>query len=405
MAGDSSTVRIVTRMRSSRSLSSPSLSALVRSVLLTETHEILESHPPGADEAVIVGDSHLDTRTPEETGYAAAYREQDRRREVGAKKTSAYMGTDRWKEAVKRRYALLDKHPLVRDVVVKPIGSAHGFNHERRAQVVSHEEARRLVLETGGTLPEADSHSIIFIPIGGKSLLSPDELPSPWVTVHAIFDDFKVSLKGCNSLVTEISSVLDSISANNTFGGESVRAADLLLNCGWSENAFHMVTAAAAKRGARDGRLDTHLDDLRPPTIGKRYKNSSDVPLKTSKSTSSTLVTGASYVMRSTGDIVAEIMTIAVTKSEGLKPVLSRLPLLPDDTFRSIILRQNFYHDKGEFSPDEKREAQLNNISPATRKKAERLVVEGLERISGMTRGALDLFVQDLLGKAIIVLI
>ena len=110
--------------------------------------------------------------------------------------------------------------------------------------------------------------------------------------------------------------------------------------------------------------------------------------------------------MRSTGDIVAEIMTIAVTKKEGLQPVLSRLPLLPDDAFRSIILKKSFYHDKSEFSPDEVREAEFNNnISPATRKKAERLVVAVLERISGMTRGALDLFVQDLLGKAIIVLI
>ena len=394
---------------------SSSLTTLVRSVLLTESHEVLESHPPEADEAVIVGDSHLDTRAPDKGPTSKImrdpkseemYSEKKRRLELGAKQTSAYMGTVRWKEAVKRRYALLDEHPLVKDVIVKPIGSTYGFVHKRRAQVVSHEEARRLVAESGGTLPEADSHSIIFIPIGGTSSISGDELPSPWVTVHAIFDDFEVSMKGCSSLIKEIYSALESISSNNFLGSMNVCAVDLLLNCGWSENAFHMVTAAAAKRGTRNGRLDTHLDDLRPPTIGKRYKNSSDVPLRTSKSTSDTGVTGAAYVMRSTGDIVAEIMTIAVTKKEGLQPVLSRLPLLPDDAFRSIILKKSFYHDKSEFSPDEVREAEFNNnISPATRKKAERLVVAVLERISGMTRGALDLFVQDLLGKAIIVLI
>lgn len=397
------------------SLSSPRLASLVRSVLL-------EAHPPGADEAVIVGDSHLDTREPNRSwsekeklasdpAIAAWDQERERRREVGAKKSSAYMGTDRWREAVKRRYALLDEHPLVKDVVVKPIASAHGFDFKIRTQVVSHDEARRIVSASGGSLPAADSRSIIFIPIAGSYFPSPDDLPTPWVTVHAIFDDLelwatRMKLQRCSRLVNDIFPVLGSIGVDQ-FGGEDVPAASLLLNCGWSENAFHMVAAAAARRGAGGASLDRHLDDLRPPTIGKRYKAPSDAALRTSKPTSDTDVTGATYVKRPESDIAAEIMTIAVTKSEGLQPVLSRLPQIPDDAFRSIILanKHSFGGAKGAFSPEEMREAEQHSISPATRKKAERLTVAGLERIREMTSGALDLFVQDLLGKAILVLV
>lgn len=399
---------IVTPMRSSRSLSS-----LVRSVLLAESRGVRAS--PIADETVVV---HPPQVRPEEE-------ESESNRELMSdmRKSAAYVGTQRWRDAVMKTYAYLDGHVSVDDVVVLPIACdmkrassvfAPNDRYRGRARLVSREEAARILGEMDVELPSTSDRSIIFVPFvgGGISILPrPESLPSAWMTVHSMFDEFQdknVGLRMCSEVMNKLERFLEPL--NNTEGRKTKRcplAIPLLFNCGWAENAFSMTVAAYSHpkrdevaRDEEESVLDraplrgqrSILNLTRSPAVGRRYRDPADVPFAAEGEKSF----GNFYVNRLMSDYIAEAMTIAVTKPEGFEPVVSRIPHLPIEILRHYAMNRLY---SGLFD-----ESRFPEFSPSMKRSdMETLLLHDLEEIGRITNDSQDRLVKDLAGSVVLV--
>jgi hypothetical protein len=384
----------------------PSLSLLVRSVLLEESHEVLESEA-AADEAVDVKPAQI------KTSYGG---------DKTAEKAHQYVNTEKWRDAVMRTYSFLDKHDAVGDVIVIPI--AIDFRSFRnllptrvddrlRSWVTDRHAAGETLVRIGGDrddIPRVQNNAITVVPLVGMYGRSADTLPSAWMLVHGMFDRGMQDLPACREASQEIRGLLKAIDPRN----DSLSPIPLLLNCGWSENSFHMVTAAihhtADKRGTYYRDVLSHK--LSSPVVGKKYKSHEDVSIR-DEMPASTIerslprISGLKYVQRPHGDIVSEIMTIAATKPSGFQPVLSRLPQLSDD----VMLGHVFHSKEPRFialrdrvwEVFEKSEDPHILLAPADRKMIEETVLDDLEEIKMLTHDLRDRLVQDLLGKVIFV--
>jgi hypothetical protein len=175
-----------------------------------------------------------------------------------------------------------------------------------------------------------------------------------------------------------------------------------------------MVTAAihhtADKRGTYYQSVLTHK--IASPTVGKKYKSYEDVTIRDEMPVSTIekslpRISGLKYVQRPIGDIVSEIMTIAVTKPSGFQPVLSRLPQLSDD-----VMMGHIFHSKEPlfkalidrvWETFEKSDHQMILLAPADRKMIEDQLIDDLDEIRRVTYNLRDRLVQDLLGKVVFV--
>lgn len=174
----------------SPSLSSPRLASLVRSVILEAA--------TAADEAVDVRPAELRvsqdypdyiarrSRPADVSPEKAAAIDADS--DANARRSHAYVNTEKWREEVRRTYSFIDSKRGVDDVVVQPIalgGAAFdlmaGDSYDR-ARVLTRGEADRLFSEHGiPPLPSnSGSNSITFVPlVGAGKVISvlPETLP------------------------------------------------------------------------------------------------------------------------------------------------------------------------------------------------------------------------------------
>jgi hypothetical protein len=220
-----------------------------------------------------------------------------------------------------------------------------------------------------------------------------------------MFDRGLPYLPACREAFQEILKLLQAIDPHN----RSPSPIPLLLNCGWSENSFHMVTAAIHHTADNYTGVLTHK--MVSPTVGKRYKSHEDVTIQDEMPVSTNerslpRISGLKYVKRPHEDIVSEIMTIAATKPSGFQPVLSRLPQLSD----AVMMGHVFYSKEPRFDALKNRfwEAFRNSsdsviLAPADRKMIEEEILLVLEEIKMFTHDLRDRLVQDLLGKVVFV--
>jgi hypothetical protein len=372
----------------------PSLSSLIRQILL-------ESSQPTADEAVVVQPASLQLSRMGEV-------EQDRT----AKKAHAYVSTSRWREGVIRTYTFLDGHSGVSDVVVIPFAisssEVSGLMPRRprgNLEWVSDRRTAAAQLERYDIdIPDRDD-VITVVALTGSVTHGPDRLPSSWILVHAMFDRSNGDLLACEEVAKDLHRLLHE---PPDWGTRYFTPIPLLLNCGWSENSFHMLTAALHhndhSRGYR-GVMDNMMDS---PAVGKRYKSHEDVPIRDENSPPRS--SGSNYVQRSKGDVVAEIMTIAVTKPSGFQPVLSRMSQIPDDIMTNHIM----YTENDPRTRDlrakiwrqmetDRTKGRLMSLEAADRKAIEGFVLDDLEEIKMLTHNLRDRLVHDLLGKVVFV--
>jgi hypothetical protein len=358
----------------------PTLSALVHRVLLTE--EL------AADEAVQV--------------HPAPLLQTDDEISLGAKRSQAYVNTEQWRNAVMRHYAFLDSHSDVGDVIVRPIaGSEKGVGDalgrlvtpasisQRRIHVLDQREAAGILSPLGIDIGKPGQRDIVFVPVVGAgfgALANPNMLPSAWIIVHSMFDvqlssGMSPHMPKCSQALIVLEMFFDKL-----FSHQSGGSIPLLLNCGWSENAFHMVVAAH-KRSSNEWRgvYNALADDFEMPPIGKLYKSHSDVPVNPGMGGEG----GSFYVFRGSSDVFAEIMTIAVVKPEGVKFVMDRFDQIPDE----------FVVDDGVHSkivgPDQR------SLTSDERKRIRQEVEEQLDTIRVITRDMRDRLASDLAGKVI----
>ena len=407
-----------------------SLSSIVRRALLAES--------PASDEAVSVqpaalvhaDDELLDKDELERIASAEAWaRFTGTKREVDkdyratmdkayqdqARKSHAYVNTERWREAVVRTYNFLDKHSGVDDVVVLPVaahslvgseifGKRGGMN---RARVLDRGEASSVLSRFKVSLPPASERSIVFVPVVGAGALVdpvPGTLPSAWMTVHSIFDDDNPSLPACEEVMRDLTYVLDD------HASKAWAAVPLLFNCGWSESAFHTAMAAYQRAMSQHNDEDRYFDvlakDFGNPPVGRRYKSVQDVPVIPGKGDRM----GVFHVERPVADLVAEVMTIAVTKPEGFQPVISRLDQMPDMFLRSFVDENEFpeiYTKLHGPSLDGKKwqrdTSKIVPMSPEDRKIIRDAIETHLEDIKMMTHDVRDRLAHDLVGKVVLV--
>ncbi len=405
-AGDG--LGIVTVMR-------PSLSSLVRAALLTESPVVLEAEA-AADEAVVV-------KKPAVVNPVA---------EKEVKQAHAYVSTEKWRDAVMRTYRFLDSHDSVGDVVVVPLAISNTMvgsllyglrsGSDTRSWVVDKQAASSLLWRLRGntsnndidTLKTIDISDLVYkkntitvVPLVGMFKRTPDTLPSAWMLVHAMFDRGMDDLPACSEVSRDLRKLLASIDPY----GHALSPIPLLLNCGWSENSFHMVSAAMrhAEGGSKRQDVMTHQDvmahKMGSPVVGKRYKSHEDVTIRDEVPLPSNMISGLSYVRRPHGDIVSEIMTIAATKPSGFQPVLSRMPQIPD-----VIMFAHIFHSKDPSLEDLKKRIYLNNVGRRQfsmdaddRKMIEERILLDLDEIGTMTADLPDRLVHDLLDKVVFV--
>jgi len=326
---------------------------------------------------------------------------------VRVNKTYAYVNTDRWREAVIRTYTFLDKHNSVDDVVVLPIAvhralikRIFGDTREKaRVIAVDRSEATKILSPMSVSLPDASEKSIVFVPIVGGITIAmplPNTLPSAWLTVHALFDDEMMPLLACKKVMNDLTNSL------KRYQYSASAVIPLLFNCGWAENAFHTAMAAYSRSEGKD--KNSYVRSLSVNVggtgIGKRLKSAKDVPFGKGDRE------GYFYVTRSVEDLVAEVMTIAVTKPAGFQPVISRLAQLPDMFIASYVTQENFpaIYDKLHSPQDENSDDEKSQlISREDRKAIEESIKMELEEITAMTHDVRERLVQDLLGKVVIV--
>jgi hypothetical protein len=376
----------------------PTLSSLVRSILL-------EAAAP-ADEAVDVRPAVLHMKSDD---YADLLRQNpadlpadttlrnsmNRQRDKAARTSHAYVNTDRWREAVMRNYAFLDKHEGVGDVIVAPIagnrrglaslGSLFGDKHmgrhvnrvDSRLTVLSQEDARRTLEPLRVDLGGAGPSDIVMVPIVGAGLQvdpSPSRLPSAWMLVHSLFDVGEFTVK---SNMTNCAGVR--IPLVRMLWGPGGDIVALLINCGWSENEFHTVMSAYQRvssdpqyhgmpRWEKGGDISkAYRHDYNFATVGKKFKSAEGVPVRPGKGYN---------VEPDPRDIAAEIMTACIVKPRGFVPDMSRFEQLPDEFL-------------GVDSPEERQQ-----------KRAE--VEKLIEEIKALTADLRDLLVRDLAGKVVV---
>ena len=406
----------------------PTLSLIVRRALLLE--EV------SADEAVLVHPSQLRMSDPDvpvvgTSSHASDGQGPREKATRDAKKAHAYVNTDRWRDAVVRTYSFLDQHKNVRDVVVQPIaadgaidarifsqfgavgtGSPYDDDERGRArvQVMDRDAAREIMSKVDVDLPDARPSSITFIPVVGSGVTvrsEPGTLPSAWMTVHALFDSNLEMLPSCKRIFNKISDIVyphnRDMDQPGLFG--AVSALPLLLNCGWSENAFNMAIAAH-----RAGGKDFHrvlAQDMVTPPVGRRHRDPESVPLQPGKGAGTLFTSGLMYVSRPEVDVVAEIMTIAATKPAGVQPVLDRLSDMPDEFFIPVIKKtysdastRHLFDDV--LSEDEVETLQAP-LSISVRRRAVGHVLVDLKSIVRLAQNLRDLLVKDLVGKAVFV--
>jgi hypothetical protein len=373
-----------------------------------------------SDEAVIVHSSQLRMSDPDvpvvgTNAYAPDGRSPREKATRAAKKAHAYVNTDRWRDAVVRTYSFLDQHKNVRDIVVQPIaadgavdmrifsqfGADDNERGRERVQVMDRDAARKILSGVDVELPDARPSSITFIPVVGSGVTvrsEPGTLPSAWMTVHALFDSInREMLPYCYRIFDKIDNIVHPHNRDEDLFG-AVSALPLLLNCGWSENAFNMAIAAH-RAGGKDFKRVLDQDMFTPP-VGRRHRDPADVPSHPGKG-GGRLASGLGYVARPNVDVVAEIMTIAVTKPEGLQPVLDRLDDMPDDLFIPVIKHARHIFD--DLLSDDESDSLQSPLSDSVRRQAVGKVLIDLKRIKNLTLNLRDLLVKDLAGKAVFV--
>ena len=377
----------------------PTLSSLVRGI-------ILESEA-AADEAVDVKPAQI------KTSYGG---------DKTAEKTHQYVNTEKWRDAVMRTYSFLDKHDAVGDVIVIPIAiDDRSFRNLLPARVddgllswvADRPAAGGTLVRIGGDrddIPRVQNNAITVVPLVGMYGRSADTLPSAWMLVHGMFDRGMKDLPACREAFQEILELLQGIDPHN----HTLSPIPLLLNCGWSENSFHMVTAAIHHTADKPGKRykDVLSHKMASPTVGKRYKSHEDVTIQDEMPVSTNerslpRISGLKYVERPHEDIVSEIMTIAATKPSGFQPVLSRLPQLSDE----VMLGHVFYSKEPRFKAlidrawdgFEKSGKTQMLLAPADRKMIEEHLLTDLDEIKMLTHDLRDRLVQDLLGKVVFV--
>ena len=316
-----------------------------------------------------------------------------------AEKMHAYVSTDSWREGILRTYKFLDDHKLVKDVVVQPIVTSEHreeFDTINRVKVCSPSEAQEVFAAYGARMPKMKTKSIMIVPI-----ILPDAqrvaditafLPSPWMIYHASFDSSLAGMPRTLEVMTYVEKLLATMGVDESCY-EELQAGALLLNCGWSKNAAHIVSAAHQMSKQSGESVIHHLSHTRAPVVGKIYRSPEDVPQAKEGAQ-----TGASYTLVNMGDIVGEMMTIAMTKRYGLKPAIERIHLLPDEAFKTIITTQTRFFDQTDIDS-----AQSGRISPDLRKRAEQRLISRMMNVSGNMGGIREAFVADLLGKVLFI--
>ena len=313
----------------------------------------------------------------------------------------------------------------MRDVVVQPIAAdgvidmrifsqfgavGTGSDDERgraRVQVMDRDASREILRKVDVDLPDARPSSITFIPVVGSGVTvrsEPGTLPSAWMTVHALFDSNLGMLPSCDRIFKKIGDIVYPHNRDKDHPGfGAVSALPLLLNCGWSENAFNMAIAAH-----RVGGKDFHrvLDqDMVTPPVGRRHRDPESVPLQSGKGAGK-FTSGLMYVSRPEVDIVAEIMTIAVTKPAGVQPVLDRLNDMTDEFFIPVI-KSTYYAGGSQLFNDLLSEDEVESLqaplSISVRRRAVGHVLVDLKSIVRLTQNLRDLLVKDLVGKVVFV--
>ena len=380
----------------------PTLSSLIRSVLLRES--------PSADEAVRVYPSSLrmkDAKIEDTPGddYVPGrkYSESERAAirhavKLDAVKTHAFVNREKWRGSVERHFAFLDAHSRVGDVIVIPIaGTQEGVSaiaglirpsgaEQGRVSVVGVEEARGLLAQMDIDMAGAGPRDVVVVPVVGAGFGVPANermLSTAWMTVHAMFEPrgtrLRPHLPKCYEALADVEALIEDV---------QMGADPLLLNCGWSENAFHMVVAAHRRsQSTSTGSVyDTLVNDFKMPPVGTRFRSHDDVPVHPGKGFEG----GTFYVFRGKEDVAPEIMTIAAVKPNGLMPVMERFDQIPDE-----ILREDAeFHNIG--SPGQ------TSFTPEERLEIRAAVEKMLNEIKQITSDVRDRLAEDLLGKAII---
>jgi len=409
----------------------PTLSSLVRSVLLSESHEVLASSKSAADETVIVdapvAKFHPPGARPNPNSYAT---EKDQLQiSQDASKTLRYISTDKWRDAVIRQFKFLDRHEKVGDVQVRPVvidDSGHipskmippgTMGSAARALVVDGAEgegllrqisvrddnvrvdrdARRRVLsqasaEVGDLAVEMTIRdNITVVPIMGHSVITdptPDNLPSAWMVVHSIFDNvFSATLPGINGLVAELQAIL---SPNYvTPPNASIGA---LLNCGWGENLHTLIMQHRDAENIYDFHRRTGMQAGVP--VGKKIVE----PVRPKKAGERSLQL---LTYRPTSDYIAEILTICAVKPQGLQMKRELIKDLP-----GWLLLHDYYSRYRKGISDQDREG-YRGITPEIRQELEGLLLRDLNAIEAVVKGATvrDTMVADLVGKVMFIFV
>jgi hypothetical protein len=381
----------------------PTLSAIGRQVL---------SESASADEAVDVQPATLvmpnyDDPRRRESGLSPEHAEEQKREyEKIVKRSHAFVSTDRWREAVVRTYTYLDSHESVGNVVVIPVAVHTEVMRKifvprrgeiNRAIVMTQDEARSKLKGMGVDLPSVGPREIVFVPmVGGNVIIYPDpaSLPTSWMTVHAMFDDFRGSLTECRKVRDDLMAMFELASYGSI---------PYLFNCGWSETSFNMIKAAHSvkmRSGSRDGIKAILKDRFKMPAVGKRYRSVESVPVHGPDEGHANVL---EFTHLGPSDIAAEAMTIAATKPEGFQPVITRLFSMPDE-----VLWYDIFRHSGELNLDVdqvyRKNEHLNEIIPTPLKaRLFSLLQRDLEEIKKLTGDVRERLVQDLLGKAVLI--
>jgi len=139
---------------------------------------------------------------------------KDKRAIELARKSHAQVDRSGWREKALRAFSFIDKHSDVADVVVIPVAMADlahdsvtlgGIN---RAAVVGADQAKEMFGKLGIPAHTLGPRDITIIPIVGGSVLplTGGSLPTPWMTVHTIFDDLAPNegMPECSRVLEEV---------------------------------------------------------------------------------------------------------------------------------------------------------------------------------------------------------
>lgn len=401
----------------------PSLSSLVRQILLRE------SSMSAADEEVVVKPAVLKPQQPQdaarlirqsrrafpsrdEEDHEAATEKQiskDKRAIELARKSYAQVDRSGWREKALRAFSFIDKHNDVADVVVIPVAMADlahdsvslgGIN---RAAVVGADQAKAMFGQLGIPAHTLGPSDITIIPVVGGSVLplTGGSLPTPWMTVHAIFDNLTLNedMPECSRVLEE---VYERIGTKLSLG--------LLINCSWGENSHTIAQSVAThmkpfrdavQRRKTEGEsplsvANNLLDRIPHPKLGRRLDPSKTiVPGERIESFNQEFKNASAYLYRPKTDVAAEIMTIAVVKPEELQPRFDLIPSLPE-----WVLYKDFI--AGEWPAigrpsDETFFQQIESIRAQ--------IKEDMEALQREVAGLRNKFVADLRGKAVFVLV